>query len=91
MSLRVSILAALCCVTGNASLANQPDLTALIADSIGYVTIRPNVVLIEGDEFDSFVCKFDADDDAFATYAETGELDPGRVGYACIPLEEFEK
>ena len=73
------------------AFANQPDLSALITDTVGYVNVAPNVVIFEGDEFDTFICRIDVSDAAFDEYLETGSLVTNNVGYACIPIGELEK
>ena len=70
--------------------ANQPDLSALITDTIGYVNVAPNVVIFEGDNFDTFICRIDVSDEAFDAYLANGDLGDIDVGYACIPIEELE-
>ena len=70
--------------------SNQPDLSALITDTIGYVNVAPNVVIFEGDNFDTFICRIDVSDEAFDTYLANGDLGDVDVGYACIPIEELE-
>ncbi len=70
--------------------ANQPDLSALIADTVGYVNVAPNVVIFEGDNFDTFICRIDVSDEAFDAYLANGDLGGIDVGYACIPIEELE-
>ncbi len=83
--------AALGLAFGAPTFANQPDLSALITDTIGYVNVAENVVIFEGDEFDTYICRIDVSDAAFDEYLETGELANNTVGYACIPIEELEK
>ncbi len=68
----------------------QPDLSDLISDTLGYVQVRENVVILEGENFGSFICKIDVSDAAFANYKNTGDLEGEQVGYACIPVEELE-
>ncbi|MEP5761306.1 MAG: hypothetical protein ABJ327_18715 [Litoreibacter sp.] len=84
-------LAALVGFTGTAfAQSNQPDLSALINDTNGYVNLRDDVVILEGDDFPTFICKFEAGDAAFENYKNTGSLGGEKIGYACIPIEEFE-
>ena len=72
------------------ALANQPDLSALITDTVGYVNVAPGVVIFEGDDFDTFICRIDVSDAAFDAYLANGELGGIDVGYSCIPIEELE-
>ena len=78
-------------VAAGAAQADQPDITSLVSDTIGYVQVRPNVVLLEGEDLGSYICRFEVSDSAFDSYAQTGKLPAGEVGYTCIPLEEFER
>ncbi|MEO9515311.1 MAG: hypothetical protein ABJH45_18220 [Paracoccaceae bacterium] len=68
---------------------HQPDISDLVADSVGYVNIRENVVILEGDEMETFICKFDVPDAAFEAYANAGSLGGNDIGYVCIPIKEF--
>ena len=69
---------------------HQPDLSDLITDTLGYVQVRENVVILEGESLGSFICKIDASDAAFEAYKNTGDLGDAQVGYSCIPVEELE-
>ncbi|MEP1537545.1 MAG: hypothetical protein ABJQ34_16350 [Paracoccaceae bacterium] len=68
---------------------HQPDISDLIADSVGYVNIRKDVVILEGDEMETFICKFDVPDAAFEAYASGGNFGGRDVGYVCIPIKEL--
>ncbi|WP_299190784.1 hypothetical protein [uncultured Litoreibacter sp.] len=68
----------------------QPDLSDLISDTLGYVQVRENVVILEGETMGSFICRFDIRNGAFENYKETGELGGEQAEYACIPVEELE-
>lgn len=89
MKMAISMLAIAFATPGLAD-GHQPQLSELITDTIGYVSISPGVVLLEGDEFGAFICKIDASDAAFANYAATGDTGGEEIGYACIPVEEFD-
>ena len=69
---------------------SQPDLSDLILDTNGYVNVRDDVVILEGDDYPTFMCKFDAGDAAFDNYKRTGDVGGEQIGYTCIPIEEFE-
>ena len=88
--MKIPALATLAVVATTSALANQPDLSALITDTVGYVNVAPNVVIFEGDRFDTFICRIDVSDDAFDAYLANGDLGGIDVGYACIPIEELE-
>ncbi len=88
--MKIPALATLAVVATTPALANQPDLSALITDTVGYVNVAPNVVIFEGDRFDTFICRIDVSDDAFDAYLANGDLGGIDVGYACIPIEELE-
>ncbi len=68
----------------------QPNLSDLITDTLGYVFVRENVVIFEGEELGTFICKLDIDDAAFEAYKTNGDMGSYSADYACIPIEEFE-
>jgi hypothetical protein len=70
---------------------HQPSLGALISDTLGYANLSDGVVILEGEEMGTFICKIDVSDAAFANYAASGNTGGAPIGYSCIPVEEFEK
>ena len=88
--IRIASFLTLTLVTPVFADGHQPDIGALITDTVGYVNIRDNVVILEGDELGTYICKFDVPDAAFEAYAEAGNLGDNDVGYVCVPIEELE-
>ncbi|MBW6418134.1 hypothetical protein J5Y17_10470 [Celeribacter sp. PS-C1] len=66
----------------------ETSLADMVSNSIGYVMVRENVILIEG-EYDANLCRIEAGNDAFDAYAAEGKLADDMVSVTCIPLEEF--
>ncbi|MEX0347835.1 MAG: hypothetical protein AB3N15_00285 [Paracoccaceae bacterium] len=87
--MRAFVLSALLCF-GAPALADQPKISDLVADTVGYTSIRPNVVMLEGKEMGTFVCRFKITDEDFAAYAARGEIDESADRVVCIPIEELE-
>ncbi|MEX0320370.1 MAG: hypothetical protein AB3N21_20650 [Ruegeria sp.] len=69
----------------------QPDISDLVTDTIGYTTVRPGVVLLEGESMGTFICRFDVSDEDFQAFAASGELKQAADRVVCIPIEELEK
>ncbi len=92
LGMRGSVLAAAALIAAAPAFADghQPSLSELITDTLGYVQVRENVVILEGENLGSFICHIDVGAAAFENYKNTGDLGGEQVGYACIPVEELE-
>ncbi len=72
---------------GLATSAIAGEFYDFIDYSEGYVNIRPDVVLVEGEE-DIMICKFSASDALFSAYAagDMAAFDANRADPICVPL-----
>lgn len=77
--------AAAACGFATASIAGE--FYDFINYSEGYVNIRPNVVLVEGEE-DIRICKFSVSDSLFSAYAAGDEaaFEANKAEPVCVPL-----
>lgn len=78
-------------LAGSPAFAGQPDLSDLVTDTIGYITVQPGVLMLEGESMGTFICQFNIEDKEFQAYAKTGELEKIDDRVVCIPIWEFEK
>ena len=67
----------------------ETDINELITDTLGYTTIQPGVLLLEGETMGTFICKFDISDADFAAFLANGKLEPKSDRVVCIPIEEL--
>ena len=87
MITRALIAGAALCLAGQTAVA-ETSFADLISDSIGYVNIRENVILVE-DDYNQFLCRVDISDTAFDAYAEGKGVTKSDLAATCIPFEEF--
>ncbi len=79
---------ALSLVAASVQADETPSFSDLITDSIGYMVVRPGVVLLEGESEGIHFCQIDITDVDFAAYAASGKLDQDDSRFVCIPVEE---
>ncbi|MEO1308045.1 MAG: hypothetical protein AAFV38_08975 [Pseudomonadota bacterium] len=79
----------LLCVFMGATASHSQSFSDLIGQSRGYLSVRPGVILVEGD-YATHICKVKVTDAAFDAYAEGRSPSSDDMSYVCIPIEEFE-
>ncbi len=80
---------ALAFVGTGAIAQGQPGIDGLISDTIGYVNVGPGVVIMEGEDYGTWICKFDLTDGDFASWMEDEVLPGNKEHVVCIPVEEL--
>jgi hypothetical protein len=75
---------------GAAAMAQgQPNINRLISDTIGYVNVSPGVVIMEGEDFGTWICRFDLTDEDFSAWTPNSSLPGDKDHVTCIPVEEL--
>lgn len=68
------------------------SLSELVTLSLGYVQVRPNVLMIETEDEGTYFCRIslsDAEFDAFEARGSDGLSD--EAGYTCMSIEDLER